>query len=299
MLYQQRRYDLAADQLRQALAGNPDDAYSHALLGLCLAQGGKMEEAEREATQAVHLAPDLAFAHYVVASVLEDRDDLGRALGAVDEAIRLEPGDPDYHAVRSQLKYRRRDWQGSLDSANQALSFDPTHVAANNLRAMSLTQLGRRDEAGVTLDANLQRDPENPWSHANKGWMLLHAGQHREAQTHFREALRLDPDNEHARLGIVEALKAGNPVYGLMLRWFLWMQRLSATAQWGVVLGGYIGSRLLGTVSRSHPEWSGWILPIQILYLTFVLLTWLAHPLGNLLLRLHRFGRLALSAQET
>lgn len=299
LLYAQRRYDLAAEQLRQVLATDPDDARAHAWLGLCLAHAEKYEEAERETTQAVHLGPDLSFAHYAVASVLEDRGEYARALGAIEEAIRLDPEDSDYHAVRSQLLYQRRDWPGALAAADQALAFDPAHVAANNLRAMALTQLGRRDEAGATLDANLHRDPENPWSHANKGWTLLHAGKHAEAQQHFRESLRLDPDNEHARLGILEAIKAGNPIYSLMLRWFLWMQRLSSTAQWGVVLGGYMGSRLLGSLAESNPEWRPWILPIQILYLTFVLLTWLAQPLGNLLLRLHRFGRLALSEQES
>lgn len=299
LLFQQQRFDLAADQLRQALAAEPDDAFAHALLGLCLAHQEKFAEAEQEATRAVHLAPDLAYAHYAVASVLHDRRELVRALGAIEEAVRLEPEDPDYHAVRAQVRYQQRDWKGALDSAEQALAFDPQHIAANNLRAMALTQLGRRAEAGATLDANLARAPEDPWSHANKGWTLLHAGDRAGAQHHFREALRLDPDNEHARLGIMEAIKAGNPIYSLMLRWFLWMQRLSPMAQWGVVLGGYFGSRMLGDVSRSHPQWSPWILPIQIVYILFVLLTWLARPLGDLLLRLHHFGRLVLNPQET
>ncbi len=298
LLFQQQRFDLAADQLRQLLAQEPDDAAAHALLGLCLAQSEKLADAEREATQAVHLAPDLGFAHYVVASVLSQRGEYVRALGAIDEAIRLEPEDPAYHAVRSQLFYQRRDWPAALAAAEQALTFDPEHVAANNLRAMALTQLGRRAEAGATLAATLSRAPEDPWSHANLGWTLLHSGKRKEAQQHFREALRLDPDNEHARLGILEAIKAGNPVYSLMLRWFLWMQRLSSTAQWGVILGGYFGSQMLSSLSRSHPEWSGWILPVQILYISFVLLTWLARPLGNLMLRLHSFGRLVLTPIE-
>ncbi|MDB5311521.1 MAG: tetratricopeptide repeat protein [Gemmataceae bacterium] len=45
------------------------------------------------------------------------------------------------------------------------------------------------------------------------GWALLHARQPAEALTHFREALRLDPTNEWARDGLIEALKARYWVY--------------------------------------------------------------------------------------
>ena len=36
LLYQQSRYDLAEQELRQALANEPNDAFAHALLALCL-----------------------------------------------------------------------------------------------------------------------------------------------------------------------------------------------------------------------------------------------------------------------
>lgn len=96
----------------------------------------------------------------------------------------------------------------------------------------------------------------------------------------------------------MEALKAGNPLYALLLRYFFWMSRLSGRAQWVVILGGYFGSRLLGSMSRSNPELRPWILPIQIAYVAFALLTWLADPICNLLLRLNRYGRLALSEEQ-
>jgi hypothetical protein len=83
-----------------------------------------------------------------------------------------------------------------------------------------------------------------------------------------------------------------------MLRYFLWMSRLSSRAQWGVILGGYVGNRLLSGLARSNPDLAPWLLPARILYVAFALLTWTADPLFNLLLRLNRFGRLALSRQQ-
>jgi hypothetical protein len=83
-----------------------------------------------------------------------------------------------------------------------------------------------------------------------------------------------------------------------MLRYFLWMSRLSAQWQFGILIGGFMGNRMLGSLVKTHPEWSLWITPLRVLYAVFAFLTWTADPLFNLLLRLNRFGRLALSAEQ-
>ena len=62
LLYQQSRYDMAAEELRQSLAAQPQDPYSHALLGLCLAHQEQYQEATAEAHQAIRLGPDFSFA---------------------------------------------------------------------------------------------------------------------------------------------------------------------------------------------------------------------------------------------
>ena len=77
LLYQQSRHDLAEAELRQALAHDPQDAYAHALLALCLAAREKFDAAIAEARQAIHLAPDFPFAHYAHARVLYDLWPLG------------------------------------------------------------------------------------------------------------------------------------------------------------------------------------------------------------------------------
>src|SRR5262249_17996730 len=179
------------------------------------------------------------------------------------------------------------------------LALDPEHVGCTNLRAMALVKLGRNAEAGAALADTLANDPENAFSHANQGWALLHQGQPRQALEHFREALRLEPGLEFARAGILEAIKARNPVYGLMLRYFLWMGRLRRGAHWAVILGLYfVFNCVLGNMADANPAWRPWVMPLQVAYIAFVVLTWIAEPLFNLLLRLDRFGRHALTREE-
>lgn len=297
-LLDQSRYDLAENELRQELAGDPNSSMAHALLALCLARREQFKEATEEAQQAIHLAPDLAYPHYALASVLSERRYFNDAEKAVKQAIELDPYQPDFFGLLSTIHLNERRWQDALDAAEAGLAIDPEHINCNNMRAMALVKLGRRDEAGATMARTLSRDPEDALSHANQGWTLLEQGDPKKAMEHFREALRLEPNLDWARQGIVEALKARNIIYRVMLWYFLWMAKLSRGAQWGIIIGGYVGYRILSGVARDNPNIAPFLWPILAAYFVFAILTWLAYPLFNLLLRLNRFGRLALSPDQ-
>jgi len=298
LLYQQSRHELAENELRQALATEPQDAYAHALLALCLAEREKFDEATNEAQHAIHLGPDFPFSHYAHARVLYARNRFYEARVAIEEAIRLDSADADYFSLLAAIHLEEKRWPEALNAAERGLQFDPEHVGCTNLRAMAMVKLGRKAEAGATIDAALARNPDNALTHANQGWTLLEKGDPKQALEHFREALRLDPESEWARHGIVEALKARNLIYAVMMKYFLWMSKLSPRAQWAIILGGYFGNQALGGLARSNPDLAPWVLPLRTLYVVFVVLTWTAYPIFNLLLRLNRFGRLALTPAQ-
>jgi len=299
LLFSQRRYDLAVEELRLALAEDPENAQAHSFLGICLSELGRYGEAEREAGEGIARAPDQPLPHYAMAVVLMSRRRPEEALRAAEEAVRLDPADADHHCLRAQVLFALRRWPDALAAAERGLEQDAEHAGCANFRAMALVKLGRKDEAGRTLDAALARDPEDALSHANQGWALVERGEIPKALEHFKEALRLDPELEYARAGIVEALKARNFLYRWMLRYFLWMNRLSGKAQWGIVIGGYLGYRLLDGLADANPRAAPFLRPVVWAYVAFALLTWLARPFFDLLLRLNRFGRLALSREQT
>ncbi|MCA9248567.1 MAG: tetratricopeptide repeat protein [Planctomycetales bacterium] len=296
--FRQARYDRAQAELMQALANDPHDAYAHAMLAFCLNAQRKYTEATQEAEQAVHHEPDNPFGHYALASVLEHRNLLDRAVGTIREAIRLAPYDADYASFLAHLLYRKKQWEDALGEANRGLSIDPQHTRCANVKALALVQLGQQQEADATLAHALRESPDDADSHASKGWSLLQQGRHTEAKHHFREALRIDPDMEWARYGMVEALKAKNLVYRIMLKYMFFMNKLASRGQWTVVIGAYLAFRVLRYLSQIYPQWDFLLLPLIGLYVVFAVLTWIAKPLFNLMLRLSRDGRLALSHEE-
>src|SRR5262249_14900522 len=298
VLYEQSRFDLAEQEVRRDLEIEPDNATAHALLGLCLAERGQNREAMWAAQEAVASEPDLSFAHYALASVMQDRERLDEAEQSILEAIRLDPKNTNYLAQLASIRCDQGRWQDALDVTEQALRIDPEHIASINLRALALNKFGRAAEARAAIESALIRDPLNAVTHANQGWACLQRGDVTHALEHFREALRLDAEFAMARHGIVECLKTRYIIYRLLLRFMLWMAGLSKRAQWGLLLGGAVGYLGLLYVKGEWPAYAPIIWPVLIIYLLFGVLTWIADPLFNLLLRLDPSGRLALTPAQ-
>ncbi|HEX6041693.1 tetratricopeptide repeat protein [Longimicrobium sp.] len=299
LLAQQGRHDMAEREYRLALAQDPHDADTHALLALVLAEhDDRRAEALQEAQAAIGLAPDHPFPRYVEARVHLEAGRWDEARRAAEQAIEMDPDDADAYTVLAAAHSGRRRWREMLDAADEALAIDPGHVGAANLRAQALVHLDRRGEAGSTLRGALARAPESSTTHANQGWTRLHEGDRQGALTHFREALRLDPQSTWAREGLAEAMKARNPVYGAMLRYFLWMNRLEPRTRWMVILGGYFGYRLLRSVSAANPGLAPWLLPLMIAYGAFVLLSWTAPQIFNAVLLASKEGRYVLLPEQ-
>lgn len=298
LLYEQARYDLAIQELGRALAQDPDDVSAHCLLALCFSKLKRHPDAIKEAQTAVALAPDISNTYYVLGSVLDDVGRFKEAEAAAREALRLDPEDADYYALASSIRLQQKQWADALTLADLGLSHDPDHVTCTNLKAMAQVNLGQREAARLTIGSALAKDPDNALTHANKGWADLHSGQHKSALEHFREALRLNPQMEWARQGLLEALRARNPVYRILLNYFLWTSRLGGQARWIVLIGINVIPRLVNGLTPAASPYRPLADIVVGCYVVFAFLTWTAQPLVNLLLRLDRFGRYALSPRQ-
>lgn len=298
LLIQQSRYELALKEVQQALVTDPDDALAHAFMAICLTEQNKLDSALTAAQRAVHLEPDFPYAYFVLGNVLTQQDQLPEAEATAREAIRLAAWDADNFALLARIKFRQKQWQAALDAAAQGLEVEAEHAGCQNLRALALSRLGRGAEASLALEDALAQDPENPLTHANRGWTQLQNGQREEALASFREALRLDPTLDWARAGMIEALKARYFIYRLMLRYFFWMERLDSRTQWFIIIGLYLASRFSRSLSQTSPSLAPVLVPVNYLYLVFVFLSWTARPLFNLLLRLNSFGRMLLDRRQ-
>jgi len=298
ILLAQSRYDLAEQELGYALADSPDDPLAHAMLSICHHGRDKHSDAVAAAHRAIALDPGMPYAYYVLALALAGDRRWADAEAAIRSALDLDAAHPDYHRLLADIRFSREDWTGALAAADRGLTFDAQHAGCLNSRAMALTKLGRPDEAARTVDGVLADNPEDAWSHTTRGWTALHQSDPQKALEHFREALRLDPDLDVAREGMVLALKARYWVYRVLLQFFLWMSKRGRRFRWAIIIGVLVSQRAAVTVARDSPELAPIAWPIFYLLLGLGLLTWLADPLFNLLLRFNRYGRHAVAADD-
>jgi tetratricopeptide (TPR) repeat protein len=298
LLLRQGRVERAEEELRLILAEDPDSEFAHAQLALCLSQLDRNQEAHDEAKTAVGLAPGNPFAHFVHSVVLSQANCLPEAESAVREAINLDQSSALYFGQLAKVHLLRQRWPEALAAAEKGLEIDPADDECANLRSIALIRLGRRVEATDTLRGALERDPGDAWTHANLGWSLIEEARYDDAMPHFREALRLEPNLEHARLGIITALKAQHFLYRPLLRYFLWAQKLNDKFAVFLMIGAFLLFRLLSGVAQQNPGLAPFIIPVLIAYVIFAVSSWLGNPLFNLVLFTNRFGRLALSNEE-
>lgn len=299
LLIQQDRYAQAEELLRMALSQTPNLAEAHSLLGLCLAQNrDQLVAATQAAERGVHLAPDNPFSYYILSVIWGQRNQLDSALATIDQAIALVPNSATFHGHRSHLLARQNKWQASLDAAENGLSHDPENEECATIRVLALERLGRVTDAIGEADAAIRQAPNSSQAHASRGWALLQKGQYRPAQEAFREALRLEPSNEFARVGMMQALNSSNFFFRTFYAMMMWVSRLDSRVQWGLIIGMWVGMNMLQSLAKKMPAIAPWVLPISILYLLLVMMTWIMHPLFNTLLRFHPFGKHLLSRKE-
>jgi Tfp pilus assembly protein PilF len=277
-LYQRSRNDLAEELLHRELANDPNNPTAHSYLALCLYGREQHEEATQEAELAIRLAPDFAYAQNGLAWILCRGGSLKEAQAAIEEAIRLDPENAAYLAQLSVIEYDQSHWSNALAAADRGLRIAPEHILCANLRAMALMQLGRRKEAETTIENTLTVDPENALTHTIRGWLCLKRSNLRGRRSNisgalgsFREALRLNPQDEWARQGYVEALKTR------LRRWLFWGWLF-------LILGGGALLLVMDVVDGSLPF--SWLWVAATVYL-LVVLSFMAGTLFTLVLRLH------------
>jgi tetratricopeptide (TPR) repeat protein len=297
LLRRQGRHTDAEACLRQAIAAEPDDVRAHAELAQCLLeQEGRRTDALAAIDRAISLDPGLAYLHARRADILSRLGRDREAIETADRAIAIDPDDSHHFAVKAQALTGLERYAEAETLCRQALALDADDCFATNLLAHLLRIQGKIEESQVAADKLLADDPEDPYAHYNAGWTALQRNNHRLAETHFREALRLDAGFEPAREGLLVSFRGRSALYRGYLRWCFWMQQFTSKARWVIIVGFLLlynfGSKLLGMI---HPL-AG--LAVVVAYLSFALWTWLAPGLGNLLLLKDRSARFALRRPE-
>lgn len=298
ILIQQKKYPEAERILKDLLLTQPHSIHYLTLLAEVNLQQEKFDIAKSIIDQAIGRSPDSPHLFYIKARIAVQQDDYDAAEKNLNNSIELDPYDADYFALLATIKLSRKQFDEALNLANEALQIDAENLLALNTRSTALNKMNKKEESFQTIEGALREDPNNAYTHANYGWGLLENGDHKKALEHFREALKNQPDFAYAQAGMVEAMKAGNPFYRAFLKYSFWMGNLTSKYQWGVIIGLYIGVRILISIAKSNEKLQPFLVPLIIALGILIFSTWVINPISNLFLRFNKFGSLLLNKKE-
>ncbi len=298
ILFQQKKFKEAEKVLSDLLSEDSNNIHYLSLLAEIYLRQDKNDLANSIINRAIGLSPDTPNLFYIKCLISIQQERLSDAENHINQAIKMDPYDADYFALLAKIKLDRKQFDDALETANQALAIDAENLLALNTRSTTLIKLNRTEESFETIEGALRNDPNNAYTHANYGWVLLEKGEHKKAREHFKEALLNDPTFGYAQSGMIEALKATNPVYRLFLTYSFWMSNLTSKYQWGVIIGFYIGFRLLRALARNNEALQPYLTPLIIVLALMAFSTWVITPISNLFLRFNKYGQLLLDKKE-
>ena len=261
----QGRYDEAAKLLREQLASSPDDVVTLLQLATCYYQDDGDEGNTKRGLEAIESAlrfePEFAPAHGLHARLLADQKKYEPALAAARQAIAIDPYDADCHGAEAVVHAKRQHWALAEEAAKRGLAIDAEDNPCSAILTHALLMQGKTAEHQEEVEYRMSRDPEDPYTHFNMGLATLRAGDHRQAEVHLKEALRLQPDFEPARQLLLEAFRSRSPVYRGFLKFSFALEQASTALphrcrHWNLyrISRPALGSRYGSPYRRSRPH---------------------------------------------
>jgi tetratricopeptide (TPR) repeat protein len=273
----------AEEQFRTALAAAPGEPTLHALLAHALLRQQRYEEAHDASRTAVGAAPEHVMAYSTLAASLVGLKRLSEAEDAVRHALALAPEAAVLHVQQAHVLLAQDRPADALESIGRARALDPEDSDAAAVQAAALFEAHRYGESEAAVDEALRLDPENVDAHRIRGLLALRRGGGESAVQAHRTALRLSPTDSDAREGLSVALKSRNPLYGLMLRYSMWLRTLPTGLRLLVLFLPFILTRLLRPFDGET-----WASVLLVVVVAAVVVSWSLEPLMNCVLLLSR-----------
>jgi tetratricopeptide (TPR) repeat protein/energy-coupling factor transporter ATP-binding protein EcfA2 len=205
-LLQQRRYDAAESEYRQAIELGPSRADYQAGLGYALLEQERYREAGKHFRVATSLAPDRADYLAALGQARLGQRHHSEAGAAFSEALHIAPDNSDYLSGLGHARLGENRYEEAETAFRQVLETNPDN--ADSLRDLGDALLGqKRYRDAQAIFTNLAKlRPDSADYLGSLGQALLGLNNFREAETIFRKATALGPSHVENWAGLGESL---------------------------------------------------------------------------------------------
>ena len=298
LLLEQGRANDAITELKLILQSEPDNDGAIALYARCCYIKKDFTQGIELLGSAIRLDPQNSYYFYLLGFGYYRNDKHSTALHYLNAAVSMNPYRAEYFGMLAHVYNAEKHFQLALTKANEGLRIDPENISCLNARSVAQNKLKMTSEAMETMLNALAQDPENEYTHLTVGWNLLEKGNRNDAATHFREALRINPNSENGRTGLKEALKAKIPPYKWLLSYSFWLHNKGKRTTRILPIAIFVFVRILASVISSIAAAYFFGAVIIGIYLLFVVTSWIINPIANFVLLFNKDGKYALTVTE-
>ena len=186
-------------------------------LSLALGNLGRTADALALANRAAAAAPHQEWPHRLRAVHLGTLKRKKEALAAAREAIRLDPDSRYCLVVLFEALVRRGDRRGAAEVAARLRAIYPDYAEAHNALGRVAMMKRRWKEAESHFREALRLLPNEPIYQSNLALAMERQGRRKDALGMFKQAVRTDPNNPHARQQLRSAVDRQLAVGGTIL----------------------------------------------------------------------------------
>lgn len=199
--------DGAEQEIRRSLEMDPSSSAAHNQYGFLLAATGRFQEAESEYRKTLELKPDTPSALSNLAHLLTRMGRAGEAVELYNKAIGMSP---EFLVARLNLG-RTLVGLGRVPEAVEhfrfVLSVSPQYAEARTALGYALSQSGDLAGAEEAYRKAIAAKPELAEARRNLAWVLARTGRFDEARVHYEKARELNPEDRGVLAGLALVLE--------------------------------------------------------------------------------------------
>lgn len=207
---EEKKYDLALQEMRRAVAADPKNPVGHMLLGVAMYWNGQVDESIGEYNTAISLDPTSAQAFLLLGISYAWKGDAPESERAFRRATELDPGRADAVMNLGSIRESRGDAQDALTLFRKAVDLDKKNPLYRFQLGQLYRKLGRDSDSAEQLREAVKLESNYEDAMLELGCAEERLHEDKAAAATLKRAVSIKPGDSVARMRLARLqLKAG------------------------------------------------------------------------------------------
>lgn len=212
-LFYAKHHEKAINMAKDRLVFDPDDWDAWILLANCYLELHDSKSLRNAAEKLIELDPDHEVGYFLMSAGWLDKN-TSKALKFIEKALELDPEQPRNYAMKGQLLRLRGFDKEAQETVAAGLELDPNDTWLLREQSIILDYQEEHWQASQTMTDALKEEPDLYDNHLYDALVAHDGGNSRRALASLKEAIRLKPDSEQARMLYPQIVKGSDAFWG-------------------------------------------------------------------------------------